>query len=221
MQGKGNGGAVRQQAHHIIQSHHLQQGIHQFPLSTGLADGHHGGGRGGGAGEGSQHHTEGQVQPQQEPGDPEYHQRSGTGFGDGDPDHLPAVFAQGFELEELPGVEGDEAESQVRQEVGLFDHGLGDQVQAAGPDENAGGEVGSDAGQTQPFGDAGHAEGAEEHNGKGYDNQGGGREIRQSEIQGIEHGKLPPSEKRWDAFAESGWKNICFMIYWDLDKSKL
>ena len=28
-------------------------------------------------------------------------------------------------------------------------------------------------------------------------------------------------KKRWDAFAEPGWKNICFMIYWDLDKSKL
>ena len=168
-QGHGNGDAVSDQAHYVVQGDHLQQRIHEIAPCMGLPDGHDRGGRGGGRGQGRQDDGEIQFQAQHKISHDEHQNGCENGLKNRNNHHFCAAFLQGIKLEELAGAESDEGQGNVGNKIHAGDHALGNQVQAVGTDEDTGHDIGRHVGQPQAFGDAGHGEAANEHQGDGDD----------------------------------------------------
>ena len=170
----GNGDAVGHQSNHIVQRHHLQQGVHKVALGVGLADGHNGGGRCGSRSQGGKDDGEIQFQSQHEEGDDKHQHRGEDRLKHRDDHDLPAAFFQRVEFEEFAGAEGDKGQRDIGDEIHAADHVSRHQIQAVGADEDARHDVRRDIGQPHPLGDTGSREAADQHERDGNDNHGDG-----------------------------------------------
>ena len=170
----GNGDAVGNQPHHVVQRHHLQKGVHEVALGVGLADGHNGGGRCGSRSQGGKDDGEVQLQSQHEKGDDKHQHRGEDRLKNRDDHDLCAAFFQRVEFEEFAGAEGDKGQRDIGDEIHAVDHVSRHQIQAVGADEDARHDVRRDIGQPQPLGDTGSREAADQHERDGNDNHGDG-----------------------------------------------
>jgi DNA polymerase III subunit gamma/tau len=120
-EGERYGGAVFDEAHHVVERHGLEQGVHEVALRPSLAYGHERRGRGSSRREGREHDGKHQFHAQYEAADEEDQQRGHAGLADGDDDDLEPVFPQRCQAEELARAEGDEGEGDVGEEVHALD----------------------------------------------------------------------------------------------------
>lgn len=151
-----DGNAVSQQTNHIIQCHHLQQGLYKVALGMSLPDGHNGGGGCRSRGQCCQHDGEVQLQTQNKVDHDEHQNGSKAGFHDRDDQNLGTAFFQGRELEELTGAESDKCQRNVGNKAHAAHDPCRDQVEAIGADQNTGNDIGGNVGEPQTLGDAGH-----------------------------------------------------------------
>lgn len=132
-----DGNAVSQQANHVIQCHHLQQGLYKVALGMGLPDGHNGGGRSRSRCQCCQHDGEVQLQTQNKVDYDEHQNGSKAGFHDGDDQNLGTALFQGRELEELAGAERDECQCNVGNKVHPVNNIGWNQIKAVWANQNS------------------------------------------------------------------------------------
>ena len=175
----GNGDAVLQQSHHVVERHHLQQRLDERPLRPGLPDRHDHRSRRRRRGQRRQHNGKRQLQVQHPVGRGEHEDRRHARFQYRDQHHLRAVFPQDRQSEEFARAERDERQRDVGQKVHAADDPLRHQLQAERADQNAREDIGRDVRQLQELGQPRHEKAEKQHKRDGYDDRGDRRRILQ------------------------------------------